>query len=46
MKITAKFGGSSVASASQIEKIGQIVKNDENIRAIVVSAPGKRFKAD
>ena len=46
MKITAKFGGSSVASASQIEKVGQIVKNDENIRAIVVSAPGKRFKAD
>ena len=46
MKITAKFGGSSVASASQIEKVGQIVKNYENIRAIVVSAPGKRFKAD
>lgn len=46
MKITAKFGGSSVASASQIEKVGEIVKNNENIRAIVVSAPGKRFKAD
>lgn len=46
MKKTAKFGGSSVASASQIKKVGQIVKNDNNIRAIVVSAPGKRFSAD
>lgn len=46
MKKTAKFGGTSVASASQIEKVGQIIKKDKNIRAIVVSAPGKRFKAD
>lgn len=46
MKKTAKFGGSSVASASQIKKVGQIIKDDKDIRAIVVSAPGKRFKAD
>lgn len=46
MKKVAKFGGSSVASASQIQKIGNIIKNDKDIRAVVVSAPGKRFKAD
>ena len=46
MKKTAKFGGSSVASASQIKKVGQIIKDDKDIKAIVVSAPGKRFKAD
>lgn len=46
MKKTAKFGGSSVANANQIKKLTNIVKNDKDIRAIVVSAPGKRFKAD
>ena len=46
MKKTAKFGGSSVANANQIKKLTNIVKNDKDIRAIVVSAPGKRFKED
>lgn len=45
MKI-AKFGGSSLASAGQIEKVGQIVKQDPEIRYVVVSAPGKRNSAD
>ena len=42
----AKFGGSSVADALQIEKIRKIICGDEDIRYVVVSAPGKRFSED
>ena len=42
----AKFGGSSVADALQIEKTRKIIDNDSDIRYVVVSAPGKRFKED
>src|SRR5699024_4655771 len=42
----AKFGGSSVANATQIRKIADIIKSDENRKFIVVSAPGKRDKED
>ncbi len=42
----AKFGGSSVADALQIEKIKNIVEKDGNIKYVVVSAPGKRFSED
>lgn len=42
----AKFGGSSVADALQIEKIRNIIENDEDIKYVVVSAPGKRFSED
>ena len=42
----AKFGGSSVADAIQIEKIRHIIDADEAIRYVVVSAPGKRFDKD
>lgn len=45
MKI-AKFGGSSLANGEQIKKVGQIVKNDPEIRYVVVSAPGKRNDKD
>ncbi|MEC5422303.1 aspartate kinase [Virgibacillus sp. C22-A2] len=45
MKV-AKFGGSSVASATQLKKVGSIIKNDPNRKFIVVSAPGKRYKED
>ena len=38
----AKFGGSSVADALQIEKIKNIIENDQDIKYVVVSAPGKR----
>ena len=41
-----KFGGSSVADALQIEKIRNIIENDEDIKYVVVSAPGKRFSED
>ena len=41
-----KFGGSSVADADQLRKIRTIVDADPDRRYIVVSAPGKRHKAD
>ena len=42
----AKFGGSSVADALQIAKIKRIIEKDEDIKYVVVSAPGKRFSED
>lgn len=45
MKV-AKFGGSSVASAEQFRKVAHIVQSDVERRMVVVSAPGKRYKAD
>ncbi|MFS0751491.1 aspartate kinase [Oceanobacillus sp. 1P07AA] len=45
MKV-AKFGGSSVANAEQIQKVAKIIKADPSRKVIVVSAPGKRFKED
>ncbi len=46
MKKVVKFGGSSLASAQQFEKAGQIIKSDENRVYVVPSAPGKRFDDD
>ena len=40
------MGGASVADALQIEKIRNIIENDEDIKYVVVSAPGKRFSED
>ncbi len=45
MKVV-KFGGSSLASGKQIEKVFQIVVSDPKRKIIVVSAPGKRFAED
>ncbi|MGM9886070.1 MAG: aspartate kinase [Lactococcus sp.] len=45
MKVV-KFGGSSLASAEQIEKVYHIVKSDPDRKIVVVSAPGKRTKED
>lgn len=45
MKVV-KFGGSSVANASQIKKVVDIVLSDKERRIVVVSAPGKRAKDD
>ena len=42
----AKFGGSSVADAIQINKIRNIIAEDDDIKYVVVSAPGKRFSED
>ncbi|MGT2908061.1 aspartate kinase [Streptococcus dentiloxodontae] len=41
-----KFGGSSLASATQLEKVLNIVKSDSQRRFVVVSAPGKRSPED
>ena len=45
MKVV-KFGGTSLASGEQLEKVLNIVISDEDRRIIVVSAPGKRFSKD
>lgn len=45
MKVT-KFGGSSVANATQLKKVGDIIKGDPQRKFIIVSAPGKRTKDD
>jgi aspartate kinase len=45
MKVV-KFGGSSLASGEQLEKVFQIVLSDSERKAVVVSAPGKRFADD
>ncbi len=44
--IVCKFGGSSVADASQIFKVREILMSDSRRRLIVVSAPGKRNNSD
>ena len=41
-----KFGGSSLASATQFAKVGNIIRADENRRYVVPSAPGKRNAKD
>lgn len=41
-----KFGGSSLASAEQFEKVGSIIRSDEARRYVVPSAPGKRTPND
>ena len=46
MKKVVKFGGSSLASAAQFEKVGEIIRADKNRSFVVPSAPGKRFSAD
>ncbi len=42
----AKFGGSSVADASQFRKVRDIVLSDSSRRLVVVSAAGKRDSKD
>ncbi|WP_026505558.1 aspartate kinase [Butyrivibrio sp. NC3005] len=46
MKKVVKFGGSSLASAEQFDKVGKIIKSDKDRRYVVPSAPGKRFSND
>lgn len=41
-----KFGGSSLASAQQLQKVLSIVQSDSSRRFVVVSAPGKRSAED
>lgn len=46
MKKVVKFGGSSLASAEQFKKVGDIIHADETRRYVIPSAPGKRFNKD
>lgn len=46
MKKVVKFGGSSLASAEQFEKVGRIIHAEESRRYVVPSAPGKRDSSD
>ena len=47
MKKVVKFGGSSLASAEQFKKVGEIIRSDEGRRYVVPSAPGKlRYKSN
>lgn len=46
MKKVVKFGGSSLASAEQFKKAGDIIRSDESRKFVVPSAPGKRFSSD
>ncbi|MDE6962309.1 MAG: aspartate kinase, partial [Lachnospiraceae bacterium] len=46
MKKVVKFGGSSLASAEQFAKVGDIILADAERRYVVPSAPGKRFPED
>ena len=46
MSKVVKFGGSSLASAEQFQKVGDIIRSDAGRRYVVPSAPGKRFKGD
>lgn len=41
-----KFGGSSLASAEQFAKVGQIIRADQSRKYVVPSAPGKRNSKD
>lgn len=41
-----KFGGSSLASAEQFSKVGEIIRADSTRRYVVPSAPGKRNSKD
>ncbi len=41
-----KFGGSSLADASQFKKVAGIIKSDPDRKYVVPSAPGKRFQGD
>jgi aspartate kinase len=45
-KKVVKFGGSSLASAKQFEKVGKIIKKDKARKYVVPSAPGKRDSKD
>lgn len=46
MIIVAKFGGSSVADATQFKKIKQIINENENRSIVICSALGKRIPDD
>ena len=44
--IVTKFGGTALADAQCIRRVGDIIRSDPQRRFVVVSAPGKRFPED
>ena len=44
--VVAKFGGTSLADASQIKKACAIINADPSRKYVVASAPGKRYSED
>ena len=46
MRKVVKFGGSSLASAEQFQKVGNIIRADKTRKFVVPSAPGKRDSND
>ncbi len=46
MRKVVKFGGSSLASAEQFKKAGDIIRSDSERKFVVPSAPGKRSPKD
>ncbi len=46
MRKVVKFGGSSLASAEQFKKVGDIIRSDSERKFVVPSAPGKRHSKD
>lgn len=46
MKKVVKFGGSSLASAKQFKKVGDIIRSDKSRKYVIPSAPGKRNDQD
>ena len=46
MRKVVKFGGSSLASAEQFKKVGDIIHSDAERRYVIPSAPGKRNDKD
>ncbi len=46
MRKVVKFGGSSLASAEQFQKVGNIIRADQERKFVVPSAPGKRDAKD
>lgn len=46
MKKVVKFGGSSLASARQFKKVGDIIRADKSRKYVIPSAPGKRSGKD
>ena len=46
MRKVVKFGGSSLASAEQFQKVKNIILADKDRKLVVPSAPGKRDNKD
>ena len=46
IKVVKILDGSSLASAEQFKKVGNIIREEESRKYVVPSAPGKRFSED